>query len=243
MDQKIRITPGKPKKTIKKKLILTALFFFILSLLFFFAYESGSITGGTIGTKKTISNEGSFQLKAQLDDLNNQLSLNQEIKEIILEVENSNNILYFGKSAFNLSAQERARITISNFDGRIALNKDKVTNLKGKAGKISVNGLPLSSTSKSFDVSIGGELDYNLITLKEISLKKYEAIKTGEVNIDNNKLNIELHNESILIERFSGELSNGLITSLFGVKKPSLILKGNARNIEVEGKFKTSVLR
>lgn len=243
MDQKIRISPGKPKKTIKKKVYLIGTFLFILSLLFFFAFEGNSITGNVIKNGETLSKENSFQIRAQLDSLNKELSINQEISEIILEIENSEERLLFGENSFNLSAQKRLKITIEGFKGKISFDKEKITNLNGRAKKLIINDLPLSSNSANSKIIIEGELKYKLLTIKEISLKNYNEIKSGTVEIDGDKLKMELTNESISIENFYGDLSNGLKTTLFGIKRPHLTLRGFAKDIEVNRKFKASSLK
>ncbi len=242
MDQKIRISPGKPKKTIKKKVYLISTFLFILSLLFFFAFEGGSITGNAIGNSESLSGENSFQIKAQLDDLNKELSLNQEISEIVLEIEDSQEKLLFGENSFNLSTQKRSEIIITGFRGKISFNGEKITNLNGKATKIIINGLPSSSTSANSKILIEGELKYKLITLKEISLREYNEMKSGTIEIDGDKLKMELTNESIIIEKFYGDLTNGLTTNIFGIKRPHLTLRGFAKDVEVNRKFKASSL-
>tara|TARA_Y100000310_G_scaffold326306_1_gene391046 strand:+ start:718 stop:1449 length:732 start_codon:yes stop_codon:yes gene_type:complete len=242
MDQKIRISPGKPKKKIKKKVYLIGTFLFILSLLFFFAFEGGSITGNAIRNGEILSGENSFQIKAQLDGLNRELSLNQEISEIVLEIENSQEKLFFGENSFNLSTQKRTEVKIQGFKGKVSFDGEKLANLKGKATKLIINDLPLSSISKDSNIFIEGELKYKLITLKEISLKEYNELKSGTVEIDGDKLKMELTNESIVIEKFYGDLTNGLTTNIFGIRRPHLTLRGFAKDVEVNRKFRASSL-
>jgi len=245
MDPKIRIHPGRRKRS-KTKVFLGLLFLLIISLLFFLASGGDSlsrITGNVIGvgSKGSVDEANSFKIKASLNSLDSEMSFNQDIESISFEIKGRENILYFGESSFNLTSN--SEVIVEGFEGKVSFDNGFIYSLEGRAQKIIINGLPVSSSSRKFKISLGQSIEYNYINLKGVYLREFLGAKTGNLDISEGKLSFKLSNETILIQRFYGDIGNGRLTNAFGVGSSHLVFDGRAENIEVEGVFKTAGLK
>ncbi|GEM_PF-5551624 len=230
-----------------KKLVVLTFILLILSLLVYAFYDKiPNITGNVINFGRSDENETNnsqiFDIRAELNELNRYLEINQKIGKISIELGKSDASIYFGKDgALNLSGLDKTNIEIEGFNGIIVFDKDKIYNLNGNVFKLSVNEISTSSPNSEMKISISNELNYNSLELDSVSIKKYDSVgEVGKVIINDDKVSFNLNQENFSIQKFSGKLESGLV-GRFGIKKQGLILDGVAEGVNVGGKFKIDV--
>lgn len=222
------------------------LFFFLLcaSLLVYAFYdEIPSITGKVIGSiggenSNESNSQPSFDIRAEIGELNSYLQIEQNVEKIVIELEKSDASILFGnEGSLNLSNLDRSRVEIEGFRGVIVFDKDKIYSLNGNVFKMTLNEIPTSSLKSEMKISINKELNYQSLELDSVYLKKYEStLDNGKVSIDDGKVSLTLDEEDFYLQEFFGKLESGLVGN-FGIKKKGLILDGEARGVDVGGKF------
>tara|TARA_Y100000310_G_scaffold176534_1_gene176674 strand:- start:105 stop:842 length:738 start_codon:yes stop_codon:yes gene_type:complete len=242
-EQSVRQVPAAPHRrfSLSKRWIFL-IFLAIVFLLLFFAFSGSFITGDVIKSRMSNESKG-FDIYSEIGKINFPVELKQKIGEITIEVEDVNNKIYLGKNnLLDLSELEKAKISIKNFDGSIFFDGEKIYKLKGDVSKLIINDLPASSEDGKIEIIIYEELSYRSIELKKVYLKKYESIESGKVRINGEKINIDLDEESFLIEGFYGNLKNGIVGN-FGIQRKGLILEGSVKNLKIGGDFQINLFK
>src|SRR3989344_4871647 len=90
--------------------------------------------------------------------------------------------LYIEGSKFPLVAKNNY-LTMENFSGDISFNQNEIIGLKGKAFKVSVNGVPIEPKIKGTTLKISVDnFNYNDLTVViEIVIKKMSYSTSGEI--------------------------------------------------------------
>ena len=141
---------------------------------------------------------------------------------------NSESSLYIEGSKFPLAAKNNY-LTMENFSGDISFNQNEIIGLKGKAFKVSVNGVPIEPKIKGTTLKVSVDnFNYNdLAVVEEVVIKEMSYSTSGEININNGKNIFNLENEKISIEDFVGDLK------IFG---DNFSLDGFVKKLDISGK-------
>lgn len=218
------------------------LFIIIIGSLIFFAFFDYPITGNLV--RKDVTNStGKFKLTANLDELSSQIRVKEKIGEVSIYIVGSNSKLYVGREGLvNLSELSTATIVLQDFEGNLVFDGRKITSLDGDVSKITVNDLPTSSSGGKIKVKIDQEISYTSIKLKEFYMGKQEFQSSGNIEVDEGKINFNLDNETLLIEGFFGSLESGIISNQ-GISRNGISLTGSIENAEVVGSFNLNLLK
>ncbi len=211
------------------KLIIFTIFLGILGFLIFSSlYSVNSITGKI--TNPFAQQNGTVKFTAELT-----------IPEIVLKGKfqniefkgNSNSYLYVEneKLRFHSNANYAA---MDDYNGEISFNDKTISKLKGKASRVSLNGLPVESkTMDLMRVSLEDEFNYDYLLIRnEIEIPKLNYNSTGTININNGENILRFQNKEIEIKEFNGDLK---------VQGNKLSLDGYASAIEIKSGFTVSV--
>lgn len=243
----VRIDEPRRKSSWKRMLVLIFIFLSLSLLTYAFYDKLPNLTGYVIGGGASKGNETNvtdtiFNIRAELNELSSYLELDQKIGKISIELQKSDASIFFGREgALNLSGMGSVKLEIEGFDGTIVFDKNKIYNLNGNIFKLSVNEISTSSPNSEMKVSISNELNYKSLSLDSVNIKKYSSIgEKGKVMIGEDKVNLNLNDESFSLQGFIGKVESGLVGK-FGVKKQGLILDGTAKGVNVGGKFKIDV--
>jgi hypothetical protein len=242
-EQSVNMVPNAPhgSRLLSKKWIF--IFFLIVAgSLIFFAFADNPVTGNLI--KKAPTNEsGNFKITANLGELSNQISIRQKVGEISIDIVGSNSKLYVGReSLVDLTELETATIVLKDFDGTLVFDGRKITALKGDVSKITVNDLPTSSSGNNIGLKIDQEISYSSIELTDFYLKSHEFQSSGNVKVNEGKINLELDNETFLVEGFFGSLKSGIIQD-YGITRNGVSFSGSVENAEIVGSFNLNLFK
>ncbi len=211
------------------KLIIFLMFLGILGFLIFSSfYPVKSITGKFISPFS--QQNGTVKFTAELT-----------IPEIVLKgkfqsVEfkgKSNSYFYVEneKLRFHSNANYAA---MDDYNGEISFNDKTISKLKGKASRVSLNGLPVESkTMDLMRVSLDDIFNYDYLLIENnVEIPKLNYNSTGTININNGENILRFQNKEIKIKNFNGNVK---------VQGNKLILSGYASDIEIKGEFVISV--
>lgn len=243
-EQEVATVPAEPRsiRLLSKKWIII-IFLVIVASLLFFALSGTSLTGNVVGIPQAEETENLLKISAELGITESPIEAKQEIEEISIEIKESNGKINIGKEGVtDLSELKTALIVMRDFDGFISFDSRNILAIKGTVSKLSINDLPTSSADGKIKVRIDEPLPYNSLSLSEIYLKEYKSQSSGKVSFNEGKINLELDNESFLVEGFSGSLKSGVIGTQ-GIIRNGLSLKGHASNVEVGGDFQMNIYK
>jgi len=176
---------------------------FFLGILFFLIYTSfynpslgDSITGNVISNNKLNLIEIDSTLTSP-----EKIKVKGKIGKIDLRTGDPN-VFFVGKERFDL---DKVSIIIDDFDGDVNFNKKNITKFNGKASKIFIEGIPITSDSE-IKVYFEGEFKYNYLKLNNFYLNSLSYVTSGIVKLNDDKAIINLDNENFKIEKFQGDL-------------------------------------
>jgi len=210
-----------------KKIIIFATFLLITSILLYTAfYGNINLTGRAV--EETNKNEISISASLTIPTL----KLNEKFDKIEI-IPNSNTILYAGDSKVDMKNSENTNIIIENFQGELSFNENNISNLQGKAGKVLINNVPISSQSEeTIKLSIENNLKYKTIKIENIAINEISYITKGSINIDREKTIINIDNEEIKIKNFKGNLE---------IQDKIFNIQGYLNKLDIEGKSIISI--
>lgn len=210
---------NKKRRFFNKKFMLFIGFLFVVFIILFTTFYRGgfSITGNMI---KSIDIENSLAISSSLSVPD--LSLDGDYGRIKI-IGTGGSDIRFGSQDVSLSDSERNDIVIENFSGEISFNEEGIYLLDGRALRIIVNRVPISSPkNRKVRVSIGSEILYSSIEFRDdVYIKELSYITSGNLLIDNHNT-ISLNGDSLLVNNYLGKLAvsdkkmniNGLFESL-----------------------------
>lgn len=148
------------------------------------------------------------------------------IKHISVDFTNLETEITINEDQLELQNIENVSLVISGLEGEISVNEG-VISLKGKAKKISINGVSLS-TLKDLEISFTN-LPYDSISLAEVNLKSVEFPRgSGSLKVGD-RLDYPLKDDLITIGSFEGNV----LLSKEGEQKVSFV--GLSTGVVVQG--------
>jgi hypothetical protein len=226
---------GMRKVKHKGLLIVFAIFLVLVAITLFFAFSGKSFSGNNqegeqksrlnfFSTKET---EGEKLLKVKADLTIPNLKLSSRISKIEITTGVTDGILYSGNEKFDLSKAGESKIELTNFNGKISFDSESITLLEGKAAEVSINGISTTPQSgKTIKVSVDDNFSYKLLKIEDINLKTLAYITSGSINIDGDRIKIELNDEEIDLSNYQGNLE---------VKDRTFKLNGEAKKVNTIG--------
>lgn len=217
------------RKGYKLKLAIFFIFLVIFGLLIFFAFFDklsfiGNVIRGNI-------NDSKLNFGAELTGVPF-IELDGEFNSVNIEGI-SDALFYAGDQKFSLENFSNS-VILTNYKGKIYFNENNVSNFRGKAEEIIINGVlfkpKLGSTTK---VYFQKEFNYDFLEVKETAfIKKLLYNTSGEISLYNGKNLFQIYDEEVLISRFQGDLK---------VDNERFILQGYIGKLEIIGKSEISV--
>jgi len=202
--------------------IFLGIFFFLFYTSFYDSGLTGRITGGVIGIGS--SNTNLIEIDATITSPE-VLQIDGKIGKIDLRIESGK--LFVGKESFELDG---ASIVIDNFDGDITFDNKSITKFNGKASRIFVEGIPITSDS-DIRVYFEEEVGYSFLKLNDFYLSSLSYETSGIVKLNGEKAIINLEDEIFRVEKFQGDLE--IRGDRFKLK--GLVKKSNLGIIDVRG--------
>lgn len=176
-------------------MIFASILFFLIYTSFYNPNLTNRITGNVIRGSTT----NLIEIDATLSSPEI-LSVKGDIEKIDLRSQKGN--LVVGKESFDLN---KASIVIDNFSGEISFNKNDITKLNGKASKVFIEGIPITSSS-AIKIYFEEESEYSYLKLNNFYLNSLSYKTSGIVKLNNEKVTINLEDEIFKIEKFQGDL-------------------------------------
>jgi len=212
----------------KIKIIVFGIFLIILFVLVYTSFYGLPLTGNIIKNEPNSNN--SIFISADLTTP--VLSLNGEFENVNIKG-GSNSFLYVGDKKFPLSNSKDNYIVLINYEGEISFDEEVISNLKGKAMKVSVNGvLMVPKSEDKMKIYFDSDFNYNVLDIKErVFIKKLDYETSGTVKLDE-KTTINLEDDNLVIEKFYGNIR---------IANKHFKLKGYLKNLNVEGNQRISV--
>ena len=226
-----RFNPRTPKKGFPKIWIFLV-FIVILGGLFYFAFYNNTFstnisTTGNVVDNPTI-NKDALSITAELIPPET-LDINSKISKISLRTRGPA-IFNIGKQKFELS--KSTSIIINDFQGTLSLDSKNIFKLNGKTSKVFVDGNPITPSSEStMQISSEQESGYAYLELKGVYIKSLAYTTSGIIKLNKEKIKINLDNETINIQKFSGDLE---------IKSDLFKLNGHAQESNVLGSLDIS---
>jgi len=156
---------NKNPKTKKRHFKLAIFFAFIVisAFLLYSAYSGNSIlTGGVISSGEL--QENGIKLNTELTIP--EMDLDSKFDKI--EISGSGGIFRAENQEFDLSTSENARIIITDYDGKLSFDSIGITQLKGKASSVSINGIPIKKSKGKMKISFKDEFSYKEIRIESL---------------------------------------------------------------------------
>ena len=212
----------------RTKLIVFGIFLIVLFVLVYTSFYRLPITGNII--KSNPNSNNSIFISADLTVP--VLSLDGEFKKVNI-FGSSESFFYAGDKKFPLSNSKENSIVLTDYDGEISFDENVVSNLKGTAMKISVNGVPMVSKSDDkMKIYFDSDFNYNTLEIKEgASIKKLDYETSGTVNLDEKTI-INLKEDNLILERFYGDVK---------IENNRCNFKGYLQSLDVEGDQQISI--
>jgi hypothetical protein len=211
----------------KVKIIVITSFLLVLAFIIYTSvFGSFSFIGRTVmGDSADLNN--SIEISATLEQLPS-LSLDGEFKSV--KIQGAGSFLYAGNK-FPLSDLSNNYIILSDFDGNINFDSDKISKLNGKASEVSVNGASMFPESgETIKVYFDEPFNYNLLEISDgVFIKEMNYKTSGEIKTGGNELS--LNEDNILIKNFQGSLTAG----------DKLEIKGLIESLDITGSQRISV--
>ncbi len=214
----------------KTKIIILGIFLIILFALVYTSF-SGEIpfTGSIINERVDFNN--SIYISADLTIPN--LSLDGKYEKIILSG-GSNSFIYVGSEKFSLTNSDKNYIVLTDYDGTILFDDKIISKLKGKASKISINGISLMPKSKdTIKIYFDEDFNYKFLEITSgVSIKKLNYITSGEIRLENQESILTLDNDSLVIRKFDGSLE---------ARNKHFVIKGYLEGLNIQGEQEISI--
>lgn len=214
------------------KLIAFLIFLSILALLIYTSFNGSPFTGSVItGSVIGVTENNSLRFNAELTTPNLELEGNFEKVEIL---GGSDSFFYVGNQKFDLGNSERNYLIFENYEGEISSKENGITLMKGKASKVTMNGILITSQTKdTTKVNFEGNFDFNSLEIKEkVSIKELAYITSGIVRLNEDKNIFNLNNEEIVITNFNGDLI---------IENGRSKFNGYVRKLDIKGDSEVSV--
>jgi hypothetical protein len=199
------------------------------------AYSAKTISSNT-KVSKELTGSGTVQ-KLDFNILFSQVPVfNREVAfgKINLDFDDFNTLIKVNGGKLELSNLEKATLSVEGFVGKMGFDAGSIS-LSGKANRVEVNNIALSSSNEItlvFDGLTYQSFNINNIWLKELNL----PIGSGKLEVAD-KLSYNLEEDGIIIYSFKGQL---------GADKSSdsmFTLNGGALGIETKGGLMSLVLK
>ncbi len=210
----------------KTRLSFFLLFLFFIALLgsfLYYAYNGSDTSFGkgvfekVTGSNSNVSVVGDIKISASLNPSKISIKGNVDRIELVASV----NDFKFGSQDFNLK-NKKTSLIIDNFNGKMDFDGVNITSFKGKANRVSVDGLPISS-NKSLDISFD-DGTYDHLKLTNINLDSLSYETSGRISLNDDKVVLNPNKEKISIIGFNGNLESRINKFIFTgtIKKSSL---------------------
>lgn len=212
----------------RTKLIIFGIFLIILFVLLYTSFYGLPLTGSII--KNNPNSNNSIFISADLTVP--VLSLDGEFEKVNIGG-SSESFLYVGDKKFPLSNSKDNYIVLTDYDGEIFFDENVISNLKGKAMRVSVNGVPMISKSDDkMKIYFDSDFNYNVLEIKKgASIKKLDYETSGTVKLDEKTI-IDLEEDNLVIEKFYGDVK---------IENKHFKLNGYLKSLNVEGNQQISI--
>ena len=215
------------------KLFIFLIFIGIFGILIYSSFyglpSTGNvITGGAIGV-----NENTTRLKFNAELNVPDLNLEGNFKKIEM-LGSSKSFFTVGDQKFNLGNNSNNYLIFNDFVGEISTKANTVMSMKGKASRVTVNGIIVSSQSRdTTKVNFEGGFNFNSLEIKDkVIIRKLEYKTSGIIRLNEEKNIFNLDNEEISIEGFIGDLT---------IENSKSKFDGNVRKLDIKGDSKISI--
>jgi len=208
-------------------LVFLGIFAFIIYTSFYNS-ELSLITGNVIkSTPQSVSINEKVDINAKLE-LPNKLDINSNIEKISLKTSKDEK-LQFGNQIIELT--KKSSIVIDNYQGKLNINSKNLS-LEGRASKIFVNGIPIKQSSGSATkISFENSIKYEFLELTNFNINNLQYQTSGNININKDKIILNIENEEIDLTGFEGDLT---------INNNQLKLKGSIKNFDLNKLLKNS---
>lgn len=206
--------------------IIFMAFILVLGFLFYTSFYNPSlgekITGNVV-RDKDITQENSVEIKAKLG-VPEKFSIDSKISKLSLAINKPSDI-FIGNQKVELD--KKSSVIIDSFDGKLEITSVNVVNIDGMASRIFIDGIPIAQSSGS-DMKVKFEnLEYNYLEINDFFLDSLSYQTSGKININQEKIIINLNNENFELKDFKGDLKiSGGSLSLSG-----FLDKSNLKNL------------
>lgn len=201
-------------------LIFLGIFGFLIYTSFYNPDLVRSVTGNIIKSPSININDSSkIQVKLEAPK---ELNIQTGIKKISLKINQPSEII-IGNQKVKLSKKES--IVIDDFKGQLNINEKTISKIKGKSTQVFINGLPILQKSGSEQDITLEETGFEYLELSEFFLNSLLYTTTGRININENKIILNLKDEQLDLNDFYGNLR---------INQNSLSLNGYIKNSEVD---------
>lgn len=190
----------KPKEN-KHRVWVTIFVIFagIVGFLVYTSFFNLGFKGGISGNVIKNNYNGVIEIDSSLTPPE-KLEINGKIEKI--ELKTGIGYFFIGNEKFDLN---RASIVIDNYKGKISFNKNKITKLRGRASRVFVQGIPITSSS-DMKIYFDKEFDYSYLKLSNFHLNSLSYKTSGLVKLNRGKVVVNLDDEDFKIEDFQGDL-------------------------------------
>ncbi len=212
----------------RTKIIVFGIFLIILFVLVYTSFYGLPLTGSIIKSNPDPNN--SIFISADLTVP--VLSLDGKFEKVNIGG-SSESFLYVGDKKFPLSNSEENYIVLTDYEGVISFDEKVISNLKGNAMRVSVNGVPMISKSDNkMKIYFDTDFNYNVLEIKEgASIKKLDYETSGTVKLDE-KTTIDLEEDNLIIEKFYGDVK---------IENKHFKLNGYLKSLNVKGNQQISI--
>ncbi len=215
-----------------RKLLIFMFIFVFLVIGFFTFFGDLSFTGKIIsgnGGSSVNASSGNLVISSQLNIPN--LALKSDFERVLVVSGGSN---YIELGNLKVPLMEDSEVILTGYSGRIYFNGSRISELTGKAEKVSVNGETLSSNSDGLTkVYLGGDSSYMKLEIDNLYLRNLDYTAFGVVKLNEEKI-FNLNNESVYIKDFKGNVSASGKEGIFN-------MEGTINKLEISGASKVSV--
>ena len=212
----------------RTKIIVFGIFLIVLFALVYTSFYGLPLTGNII--KNTPDSNNSIFISADLTVP--VLLLDGEFENVNIRG-GSNSFFYVGDKKFPLSNSKDNYIVLTDYDGKISFDENVLSSLKGKAMKVSVNGvLMVSKSDDKMKISFEDDFNYNVLEMKKgASIKKLDYETSGTLKLGEKTI-INLEHDNLVLERFYGDVK---------IENKHFKLKGYFQSLNIKGDQQISV--
>ncbi|MBI5803091.1 hypothetical protein HY448_00165 [Candidatus Pacearchaeota archaeon] len=225
------------KKKNKKFYLKLGLFFAfvgIFSLIIYTSFYGGfGFTGSVVSESSLVGNSEQKTIDLNAELTSPELDLSGFFEKVEISG-GGESYLEIGDQKFYLGNSNGNYIILNDYDGQIAFDGKILSNLKGRASEIIINGISMSSQSKDTSkVNLQSPFNYKLLELgNQVQIKKVSYTASGKVNLDNGKNEISITDEQITMGGFKGHIKSA---------NENIILSGKIQSLDISGETKIHV--